>query len=133
MLNRDIMLEELNTGEYDRVFYINDFKIVDSVEAVENSIIIGLMTRLGELNHNFTYNGFGCGAQSYLKQNNIPLTQLAITESIQTSLKKIKEIKNIEHIQIEPNPINPYSMDVFFTITLYNNAQISNRIELRSI
>lgn len=86
MLTKDIKLKRMDNGEYDRVFHVNDFKTVEGLELIENSIIIDLMTRLGELDHNFTYKGFGCGAWSYLKQNNISLTQLAIQKSIKTCL-----------------------------------------------
>ena len=53
-------LKPTNYGHYDRELYVNDFKTVESLESVENSIIISLMTQLGELNHNPTYKNFGC-------------------------------------------------------------------------
>ena len=133
MLTKDIKLKRMDNGEYDRVFHVNDFQTVNDLEAIENSIIIGLMTRLGELNHNITYTDFGCGAWGYLKQNHTSLAKIAIQETITRSIKKIKGIKTVEHIKIEANPINPYPMDIFFTITLDNNVRISDRIELRSI
>jgi hypothetical protein len=133
MINKDIKLKNMSNGQYDREFYVNDFKTVEGLESVQNSVIISLMTRLGELNHNPTYNGFGCSACSHLKQNNIPLTQLTIQESINTCLKKIKEVKSVDHIQIEADPSNPYSMNVFFTITLDNNIKFSDGIKLGDV
>ena len=133
MFNKDIKLKPSSYGQYDRVFHVNDFKTVEGLESVENSIIIALMTRLGELNHNFTYNGFGCGVYAYLKTNYSPLTKITIQETLKKTIEKIKGIQSVEHIQIQPNPNNPYSLDVFFTIKLDNNIQISNRIELGGI
>ena len=123
----------MKKGKYDREFYINDFKIIEDLDTVKNSIIISLMTRLGELNHNSTYKRFGCGAYVYLKQNNSPLTQLTIKEIIEKSLEKIKGIKNIANIKIKPHPRNPYIINIFFTIKLNNNTLMTDKIELRSI
>ena len=89
MLTKDIKLKSLENGEYDREFYINDFKTVQKLDSIKNSIIIALMTRLGELNHNPTYNNFGCGAWSYLKQNNTELAKITIQEEIINTIMKI--------------------------------------------
>ena len=72
MFNKDIKLKKMNNGEYDRELYVNDFKTVKNLESVENSIIISLMTRLGELNHNPTYNNFGCNIYTLIKNKIIP-------------------------------------------------------------
>ena len=133
MFNKDIKLKPSSYGQYDREFYVNDFKTVEGLESVENSIIISLMTRLGELNHNPTYNNFGCGIYAHLKQNYTPLTKITIQEQITKSLEKIKGITNVEHVQIQSNPNNPHILDVYFTITLNNNTKISNKIELGGI
>lgn len=133
MFNKDIQLKPTSHGQYDREWSFNDFKTVEGLESVENSIIIALMTRLGELNHNPTYKNFGCGVYAYLKTNYTPLTKITIQETLKKSLEKIKGIQSVEHIQIAPNPLNPYLLDLFFTIKLDNNTQISNRIELGGI
>jgi phage baseplate assembly protein W len=133
MFNKDIKLEKINDGEYDRVFYVNDYETVEGLESVKNSIIISLMTRSGELNNNPTYNSFGCSAWNHLKQNNIPLTQLTIQKSIKTSLNKIKQVKNVDHIQIETKPNKPHTMNVFFTLTLDNNIKFTDGIKLGDI
>lgn len=70
MFNKDIKLKPSSYGQYDREFYVNDFKTVEGLESVENSIIISLMTRLGELNHNPPYNNFGCGITPITKNSN---------------------------------------------------------------
>ena len=133
MFNKDIKLKKMNNGEYDRELYVNDFKTVKNLESVENSIIISLMTRLGELNHNPTYNNFGCNIYAHLKQNYTPLTKITIQETLTKTIEKIKGITNVKHVQIHANPNNPYTLDVFFTITLDNDTQMSDKIELRSI
>lgn len=133
MYNKDIKLKSLENGEYDREFYINDFKTVQNLDSIKNSIIIALMTRLGELNHNPTYNNFGCGAWSYLKQNNTELAKITIQEEIINTIMKIKEIENITPIQIEPHPQNPYLMNVIFTVTLVNGTTNNIKLELGGI
>lgn len=133
MFNRDMKLKPTNYGQYDRELYVNDFKTVEGLESVENSIIISLMTQLGELNHNPTYKNFGCDIHAHLKTNYTPLTKITIEETLTKTIEKIKDIQTVNHIQIQPNPNNPNTIDVFFTITLNNNTQISNKIKLGGI
>lgn len=130
-MNRDIELQPTLYGQYDRVLYNNDFKSVDGLETLENNIIISLMTRLGELNHNPTYNGFGCSAYDYLKQNNIELTRIAIKETIKRDLQKIKAIKKIKNIQTHLENNNPYQIHVQIEIKTTHNTTLKLKTQIR--
>lgn len=123
----------MGNGEYDRTFHVNDFKTIKGTDTIQNRVIICLMTKLGELNHNLTYNGFGCGAWSYLKTNHTPLTKITIQEELKKSLNKIKGIKNVTRLQIEPKTHEIHSLNIFFSITLNNDFKIIDKLELRGI
>ena len=121
----DIMLKETFKGQYDRVHGFNDFKTVHGDEELENRIIHHLMTRSGELSSIPYYESFGCGVWSYLKNNNTTLTQMNAQELIKETLQKIKHAK---HVDVESNPSNPHSLNIFFSIETMEGCEIDGKL-----
>ena len=128
-LNEDIKLAPNEYGEWDMVFEDYDIVNATGLESLANAIAILILTRFGELKHNILYkDDFGCRIHSVVKDNITNLNQYKIERYIEEAIKRMRRVKRINYIRVNPKKIG---YDVVLSVTSINDEDLNLKMELK--
>ena len=126
-LNEDIKLVDNGYGEYDMEFSNGDIVNLTGVESLHNAIIIAILTRFRELNHNQLYDEFGCRVHEEVKANHGRMTKYRIEKHIEETLQKMRRIRSVNSITVTEIE---QGYKVHFNITSINDETVNGTVSL---
>ena len=125
-LNRDVDLN-YNTNMFrDICIDENGLVTVDSVESLQNAIIISILTRLDEIKTP-TYTGFGCRVHEYIKTRQTRLQKFKIEKTIEETLENMHRIKSVDDIRLTATPMGYH---VVIHCTSINNQIVNTELNI---
>ena len=123
----DVVLKHTGYGFWDICLDEEGFVFVDDVRALENGVIISILTRFNELNIP-TYHDYGCRAHELIKAKNSKLNRFKIKKYIQESIENMDRIQSVEEIEMTSTGNHGYKVHVYATST--NSNILDMEVEL---
>lgn len=127
-LNEDVKLVSDEYGKFDLDMNNGDYINVTGHASLQNACIIAILTRLGELKDNPTYQKFGCRVHDLIKDNRTKLHVYKIETSLMESLTQMRRIKTVNWLKIIENDAKSYN--VVFNVTSINDETVKGKVAL---
>mgnify|MGYP003292719726 CR=1 FL=1 len=127
-LNEDVQLVSDEYGKYDLNMSNGDYINITGLNSLHNAIIIAILTRIGELTDNPTYENFGCRVHDLIKDNKTKLLLFKLETSLTETLNNIRRIKTVNYLNITEN--DAHSFDVAFDVTSINDETVKGKVAI---